>query len=85
MTDFGVVSPLVHLGIYPQANLARRLRDGSPVELLAGENSDQKWLTTGIANLRAVATESNAEDWCSAVDSGGKEDFINLKFPEVLS
>jgi hypothetical protein len=46
------------------------------VEFLAGENSGQKRLTTGIANLPAVAPESNAEDWCSAVDIGGKEDFI---------
>jgi hypothetical protein len=46
------------------------------VELLAGENSEQKRLTTRIANLPAVAPESNAEDWCSAVDIGGKEGFI---------
>jgi hypothetical protein len=85
MTDFGVGFSLGTSGNLSTRKSRGRLRDGSPVELLAGENYDQKWLTTGIANLRAVATESNAEDWCSAVDSGGKEDFINLKFPEVLS
>jgi hypothetical protein len=39
------------------------------------KNSDTKRLTTGIANLPAVAMESNAEEWCSAVDIGGKEAF----------
>lgn len=44
MTDFGVVSPLVHLGTYPQENLARRLRTQSCEIVLAGENSEQSGL-----------------------------------------
>jgi hypothetical protein len=46
--------------------------------LLAGENREQKRLQLGIANLPAAATESNAEEWCSAVDIGGKEGFMKI-------
>jgi hypothetical protein len=37
--------------------------------------SDKSGLQTGLPNLPAVAMESNAEEWCSAVDIGGKEAF----------
>jgi hypothetical protein len=38
-----------------------------------------KRLTAGIANLRAAVLDSNAAEWCSAVDIGGKEGFIKLE------
>lgn len=44
ITGFGVVSPLVHLGIYPQAISPAGYGDCNPVELLAGENSEQSGL-----------------------------------------
>jgi hypothetical protein len=35
-----------------------------------------KAAATGIANLPAAVPDSNAAEWCSAVDIGGKEGFI---------
>jgi hypothetical protein len=39
----------------------------------------QKRLQLGVPNLPALMAESNAEEWCSAVDIGGKEDFIKFR------
>jgi hypothetical protein len=38
----------------------------------------QKRLQLGVPNLPAVEAESNAEEWCSAVDTGGKKDFFAI-------
>jgi hypothetical protein len=39
------------------------------------KTQNKSGLQTGLPNLPAVAMESNAEEWCSAVDIGGKEGF----------
>jgi hypothetical protein len=83
LPDFGVVSTLVHLEFYPQEDLVRRLRGRDQLNL-AGETLNKR-LETGIANLPAVAPDSNAAEWCSAVDIGGKEDFKSarrIKLPQ---
>ena len=72
MTDFGLVSPLVHLEFYPQEN---------PCPATSGQSVKFCWLVktvnkaaaTGLANLPAAVPDSNAAEWCSAVDIGGKE------------
>jgi hypothetical protein len=40
------------------------------------KNSEQSGLQLIFSNLPAATPESNAEDWCSAVDIGGKEDLL---------
>jgi len=45
--------------------------------LLAGETLN-KAAATGIGNLPAAVPDSNAAEWCSAVDIGGKEGFMKI-------
>jgi hypothetical protein len=52
--------------------------DGNHVELCGWLDLSDKAAATGLPNLPAVAAESNAEEWCSAVDIGGKEGFIKI-------
>jgi len=42
------------------------------------EFSRTKAAATGFPNLPAVAAACNAEEWCSAVDIGGKKDFLKI-------
>jgi hypothetical protein len=37
-----------------------------------------KAAATGLANLPAAVPDSNAAEWCSAVDIGGKEGFKKI-------
>jgi hypothetical protein len=77
MTNTGLVSPLVHLEFYPQENPCPATL-GAIREICWLVKTVNKAAATGIANLPAAATESNAEEWCSAVDIGGKEGFIKI-------
>ena len=60
---------------YPQADFARRRGRNHQELCWLVKISRTKAAATGLPNLPAVAPESNAEEWCSAVDIGGKEDF----------
>jgi len=78
MTDIGLVSPLVHL----QFLSTRKSFPGD----FRGQSSEICWLVKTvnkaayicIANLPAAVPDSNAAEWCSAVDIGGKEGFKNF-------
>jgi hypothetical protein len=79
MTIIGIVSPLVHRPFLSTSK--RRSADGgrNHLKLCWLVKTMNKAAYSCIANLPVVAPESNAEEWCSAVDIGGKEGFINLE------
>jgi hypothetical protein len=76
LPDIGVVSPLVHPDFLSTSEFAPAGADVIIGNCVGWLNlSDKSGLQTGLPNLPAVAMESNAEEWCSAVDIGGKEAF----------
>jgi hypothetical protein len=77
MIDFRLVSPLVHLDFIHKKTLAQRLR-GQSVKFCWLVKTVNKAAATGLANLPAAVPDSNAAEWCSAVDIGGKEGFKKI-------
>jgi hypothetical protein len=73
-----LISLLVHPHFLSTSGFARRLGRNQWKLCWLVESLGQKAAATGLSNLLAVAMESNAEEWCNAVDIGGKEDFSGI-------